>query len=144
MFSTGRGAATSCSVAVIRQSDPTKAGLSCEYRKIIRVGMAIITLIPFALVLSAIDREVFDIVIESSWLPCVFTMTGCAVGSKSRCSMWRTRGVVIVIQVTPHTGVWCVIVITVVTKSTIIGDGGMSSLKHIVIIMIGHGCRHPD
>ena len=33
LFSTGSGAATSCSVAVMRQSDPTNAGLSCSIRK---------------------------------------------------------------------------------------------------------------
>ena len=54
-----------------------------EYGIIIRVGVTIIAIIPFTLMLSTIDREVFDIVIESSWFPCVFTMTGCAVGSKS-------------------------------------------------------------
>jgi hypothetical protein len=54
-----------------------------EYGKIIWVDVAIITLIPYSLMLTAIDREMLDIMIEGSGFPCDFAMAGSAVRSKS-------------------------------------------------------------
>ena len=46
-----------------------------KLRKVRRIRMAIGTLIPFALVLAAIDREMLPVVVKGSGRPCRFTMT---------------------------------------------------------------------
>ena len=56
-------------------------------RKVIGIGMAIITLIPNALMLPAVDREILRIMVKVGWRPSCLAMAGGTVGSKTCCGM---------------------------------------------------------
>ena len=114
-----------------------------EFRVIIGVGMAICTLIPFALMRSAVDWKVLTVVVKISWCPRIFRVTACTAGRKSCCCMVGICGCVIVCQVTAYTGVGRIVVIAVMTGSTVIGNGRMRAIERIVIVVVGKRCRCP-
>ena len=82
--------------------------------------MTIITLVPYALMLSAIDWEKLVIMIKGSRYPCIFAVTGSAVCSKTGGYMRWIGCVVIVILMATYTGIGGVVVITIVTKSAFV------------------------
>ena len=74
-----------------------------KLRIIGRIGVTIGTIAPFALVRSAVNREIQFIVIKSGWFPCINVMTGFTICRKiSRC-MCRTCGTVVIILMTTVT-----------------------------------------
>ena len=52
-------------------------------------------------------------------------------------------GVVVIILMTTHTSIWCVVIIPVVAGYTLIGDHRMRTLKHVIIIVYTKGGRVP-
>ena len=57
--------------------------------------------------------------------------------------VWRIIGLIVFLLMASKAGGGRVVIpaMTIVAR---ISDGGMSTLKHVIIVMIGHGCRHPD
>lgn len=71
-------------------------------------------------------------------------MTLCTVCRKVECGMRWIVGLVVFVQVTSGTGVWGVVIISVVAGSTIIGDTRMCPFKDIILIMDIKGGRAPS
>jgi hypothetical protein len=99
-----------------------------ENAVITRINVALGTRIPFTFMFTAIDREELVVMIESRGLPGILTMTILACRWKLRRGMWRIIGLVIVIEVTPYTGIRRIIVITLVAYRAVVGDLEVSTL----------------
>ena len=119
------------------------AGDAGEFRIVCRIGMAIDTGAPFAIVLAAENGEVLPVVIEGGRDPAGFTMTGSAVLRKHQGSVIRIGSLVIVRLVASGTGAWCIEVIPVMTGCTVIGDQGMGAIQGVEVIVIGEQGRVP-
>ena len=105
--------------------------------------MAIGALIPFALVLATIDREILPVVIKSSRRPCRFTVTtGTIHGELGRC-MVRIGRLVIVGRVAAGTGIRGVVVVAVVTSGTLVGNGCVRPIQLVIIVVDGECSRLP-
>ncbi len=70
-------------------------------------------------------------------------MTGCTIRRELFCYVVRVGRGIEIRCVTTCTSVWCVVVITVVASSAIIGDTGVRSVQRIVIIVNGECRRRP-
>ena len=84
-----------------------------EQRKISRGGVAIHTLIPFVVVISAKYREILLVVIPGRGHPGTGAMTILTGGRELCCAVVRVVRVVIIGLVTPHAGIRGVVVIAV-------------------------------
>lgn len=76
-------------------------------------------------------REVGQIVIKVRQCcghPGVFAMAGHTIGTKTSLLVVRIAGLIIVGLVTPHTCVWCIVIITIMAGGTIIGNACMSTI----------------
>lgn len=109
--------------------------------EIIRIDVAIYTLIPCTLVIAAIDWEVLYVMVEICRNPGSFCMTAGTIGAKAyRIMGWIVCGIIIFL-VTPCTGVGCVVIISIMTLYTFICYNSMCSRKRIKIIMGDKRCR---
>lgn len=90
-----------------------------------RVGMAVYTLIPFALVLATVDRKVFHVMIKRGWLPGGLGVAGNAISRELQGLVIRIRGLIIIRLVAAGTGIRRIVIIPIVASRTIIGDHGM-------------------
>ena len=53
------------------------------------------------------------------------------------------RGTVIVVQMATYAGIWCIVIISVMTGGTVVGHGGMRPVQCIISIVAGKGSRIP-
>ena len=114
-----------------------------KLRVVVGVGMAVRTLIPFTLVRSAIDREILTVMVKISRCPGSLAVTARAGSRKSGCCVVRIRCPVIIRLMAAHTGIGCIVVITVVTGRAVIGNGRVRAIERIVIVMAGKSRRRP-
>ena len=100
------------------------------------IGVTFTALIPYTLVRTAVDREILIIVFGVfSRNPRIFIVTGGTFGREiQRCMGWIV-GLIVFIHVTSCTGVRRIVVISVVTSHALISNRGMSSRKHIILIV---------
>ena len=92
------------------------------------VAVAIGTGAPLSIVFTTINRKILSIVVECGRRPGIFTVTTGAIRRElSRGVVWIRRLNVIRVMA-PIAGIGCVVVITIVTSRTIIGDGGVGSV----------------
>lgn len=97
--------------------------------------MAIGACVPFAVVLSRVDREIEPVVVPVCRDPCRLRM---AVGTGCRelgCSMWRVIRLVIIILMASDTGIGRGIVIAVMAHCAIIGNCHMGAGQDVVIVV---------
>lgn len=91
--------------------------------------MAIDTIIPFTLVLAAVNREVHVVMVETGWLPGGFRVTILTGRRESGSGMVRIISPVVVIGVASETGIWCIVVVSVMAGNTIISYNGMCPVE---------------
>lgn len=92
------------------------------------VAVAIGTGAPLSIVFTTINRKILSIVVECGRRPGIFTVaTGAIRRELSGGVVWICRLNVIRVMA-PIAGIGCVVVITIVTSRTIIGDGGVGSV----------------
>lgn len=108
-----------------------------------RVGVAVGAGVPFTLVLTGIDREILVVVVKGRGCPGILGMAHFAIRRELCGCMWRIVGLVIIRLVTAITGVWRVVVIAVVTIGTLVCNGHMRSLQHIIVVVDWEGGRLP-
>ena len=70
-------------------------------------------------------------------------MASGTIGRELQGCMIRIGGVTVVLRMAAETGIRCVIVVSIVTSGTVIGDGRVCAIQGIVIIVIGEGSGHP-
>ena len=108
-----------------------------------RVGMAIDTLIPFAVVGAAVDGEILPVVVEIGRRPTGFIMATCAICGEL-CGLVVGIGRLVVIGVVAsETGIGRIVVIPVVASRAVVGDHGVRAVEGIIVVVIGKGGRHP-
>lgn len=100
-----------------------------------RVGVAVGAGVPFTLVLPRINREILVVVVKGRRCPGILGMAHFAIRRELCGCMWRIVGLVIIRLVTAITGVGCIIIIAVVTIGTLVCNGHMRSLQHIIVVM---------
>ena len=108
-----------------------------------RVGVAVRTLTPLALMRTTVDRKILRIVVKSGGHPGRFAVTARTVGRKLGRHVVGITGPVVVGQVATHTSIGRIVVITVVTGRAIIGNGRVRAIERIVIIVVGKSRRRP-
>ena len=108
-----------------------------------RVGMAVRTLAPFAVVGAAVNGEILSVMIKGGGIPIGFHMTACAIGGEL-CSLVIGIGrLIIVVDMAAETGGRRIVVIAVVAGRAVVGNCCMSPLQYVKIVMVGHRSRHP-
>ena len=105
--------------------------------------MAIRTLIPFSLVLPAVNWEVKVVMIPCCRFPRTLRVTGLTGGWKLGSLMIRVVGLIVIVLVTSKTCVWGVVVITVMAGCALICYGGMCPAQRLIIVMIRKQRRIP-
>ena len=108
-----------------------------------RIAVTIGALIPFTLMISAVDREVLGIVIEIGGCPGCFIVATGAIGRKLCRNVVRVGGIVVIIGMAARTGIRGIVVVPVVTRCTVIRNACMRSIQRVVAVVIGEGCRLP-
>jgi len=93
--------------------------------------------------MSARHDEVL-VVIEGTWCPTAFTVAGGAIRWEVGGSVVWIGGTVVVIQVASDTGVRRIVVITVVAGRTVVGDGSVSAIQLIVVVVNIESCGLPS
>ena len=93
--------------------------------------------------MSARHDEVL-VVIEGTWCPTAFTVASRAIRWEVGCCVVRIRSCVVVIQVTADTGIRRIVVIAVVAGGTVVGDGSVSAIQLIIIIVNLESCGLPS
>ena len=114
-----------------------------EYGIIARYYMAIDALIPFSVVVSAVDREILIVVVPGRWRPgalCMAILTG---GRELRRLVVGVIRVVILALVATEAGRGRIVVIAVVAGVAIVCDGGMGPDQLVIVIVNGECGRHP-
>lgn len=123
-----------------------RVGMACRTGKLRKVGgirMAIGALIPFALVLATIDREILPVVVKSSRRPCRLAVTtGTVHRELSRCMAGIGR-LVIIGRVATGTGIRRVVVVAVVTGGALICNGCVRPIQLVIIVVDGECSRLP-
>ena len=71
-------------------------------------------------------------------------MAGGAIIGELEGLVIRVGGLVVVRLVASGTGVRCVVVVAIVAGRTVVGDGGVSPVQRIIIIVDGEGGRGPS
>jgi hypothetical protein len=111
--------------------------------KVAGYRMAFDALVPFALVFSAVNREVLVIMVPGGRYPCRFRvaiLTSC--GELCR-SMVGIVGVIVIALVAAKASIGSIVVIAVVASRAVILDGSVRPIQHIVIAVNGEGRRVP-
>ena len=101
------------------------ASYTAEGSEITSSGVALCTFAPYSVMLPAIDGEELAIVVKVGGLPGGLGVARSTVVGKSRRLVRWIGGGIIVINVTAGTGVWCIGVVAIVTRCTVVGNGGM-------------------
>ena len=90
------------------------------------------------------QREVGGIVVKVvGRYPGRFGVAPGTIGRELQGGVIRIGGVTVVLRMAAETGIRCVIVVSIVTSGTVIGDGRMGAIQGVVIIVIGEGSGHP-
>ena len=114
-----------------------------EELKIARAGVAIDTLIPFILMLAAVDREILLVMVKSGRIPGCFGMT-ILTGCREPCGRVVRVGCRIVIaHVAAVAGVRRGVVVAVVAGCTVIGDSRMCPVQRIIVVVNRERSRRP-
>lgn len=93
-----------------------------------RVHMAVYTLIPFALMLATVDREVLPIMIKGGWLPGGLRVASDAISGELQCFMVRIGRLIIIRLVAAGTCIGRIVIVPLVAGRTIVGDEGMRTI----------------
>ena len=104
-----------------------------------RIAVTVGTLIPFSLVISAVNWKILGIMVEGSGCPGRFTVATGAIGRKLSRNMVRIGRIVVVIGVATRTGVGGIIVVAIMTSCTVIRNPCMRSVQRVVAVVIGEG-----
>lgn len=98
---------------------------AAERRKIVGRRMAFRTLVPFAPVISAVDRENLVVVVKGGRRPGCFRMAACAIGGKLGGCMVGVAGLVVVGRMAAETGIGGIAERVVVAGRAVVGYCGM-------------------
>ena len=97
--------------------------------------MALSAFIPYSVMLPTVDGEELAIVVKVGRLPgCLGVARSTIIGKPRGLMRWIVGGIV-VINVTASTGVWSVGIIPIVTRRTVVGNGGVCTCQDVVIIV---------
>ncbi len=107
------------------------------------VGMAIRASGPFSLVLPAVYREIFAVMVKGGGDPGILGMAGFAIRGEAGYDMRRVDRLVVIVLVAPETAVGSVVVIPGVANGAIVTQGCMGTGQDIIIIMVGKRGRFP-
>jgi hypothetical protein len=105
--------------------------------------MTIYTGTPFAIVFSAINREVLRIVVESGWRPGRFRVTGSTIVGKLQGRVVGVRCTGIIGCVTTVAGIWRGVVVAIVASGAVVGDGRVCPVQRIIIVVYRECRRFP-
>ena len=92
--------------------------------------------------MRAIQRP-YTAVIKSGRYPGCLVVTHGTVGREPGSFVIWIGGGIIIVLVTSHTGIRCIVVVTIVAGRTIIGNVGMSPNQRIIVIVYGECRGHP-
>lgn len=120
------------------------AGDTGEKRIIPGCAMTCRTLIPLPGVRSAIDREVLAVMIKRGWCPSTLCMATCTIQGKLKLRVRRIYRFIIILLMAPRTCIGCIVIVPIVAACALVCDIKVSARKHIIIIVIVHGCRLPS
>ena len=88
-------------------------------------------------------QRIEGVVVKRRWCPAFLCMATRTVGREIGCCVVRIRSCVVVIQVASDTGIRRIVVIAVVAAGTIVGDGDVSAIQLIIIIVNLESCGLP-
>ena len=97
--------------------------------------MAVEALIPFPLVFTTVNREIFYVMIKCSGHPGGLAVATGAVRWKLCCSMVGVVRLVVVTNMASCAGVWRTIIVPVVAGGAIIRNSSMRPVQRVIIIM---------
>mgnify|MGYP007072896921 CR=1 FL=1 len=110
---------------------------------VVRTCMTFHTVLPFALMTTAVNRKILEVMVESSWSPGILTMTLFTTGRKLYCLMWWICGLVVSIRMAAKTSVGTIDIITFVTVKTVAGNALVRPGQWIVVIVLRKAGRLP-
>lgn len=108
-----------------------------------RIRMAILTLIPFALMRSAVNRKILTVMIKGCRHPGCFTVTTGAIRREVSPGMAGVGGLIVVVQVTPGAGIRGIGVIAHMAGRTVVGYCGMRAVQRVITVVDAKCCRGP-
>ena len=88
-------------------------------------------------------QRIEGIVVECRWCPAILCMATRTVGREIGCCVVRIRSCIVIIQVAAGTGIRRIVVIAVVATGTVVGDGDVSAIQLIIIIVNLESCGLP-
>lgn len=112
-------------------------------RIIRRVRMAVLTLIPFALVRPAVYRKILPVVVKGCWYPSRFVVATGTIGREIRPGVIRVDRLIIVANMATRTGIGCISVVALVAACAIVGNNGMRAIERVIIIVYSKRSRRP-
>ena len=85
----------------------------------------------------------YTAVVKCGGYPGSLVVTHCTIGREPGSFVIWIGGGVIVILVTTHTGIRCIVVVAVVTGCTVVGNARVCSQQRVVVVVYGECRRHP-
>ena len=110
---------------------------------VVDVCMAIDTLRPGALVGTAVDRKILSVVVKTRRYPGVFIVAQHAVVRELGSLVIGVGRRVVILLVATDAGVGRAVIIPVVTIDTLVGDGRVSAVELVKIVVIVEARRTP-
>ena len=83
------------------------------------------------------------VVVKRRWCPAFLCMATRTVGREIGCCVVRIGRCIVIIQVAAGTGIRRIVVIAIVAGRTVVGDGSVSAIQLIIIIVNLESCGLP-
>ena len=84
------------------------------------------------------------VVVKRRWRPAILRMAGHTIRGKIAGGMVRIGRCIVIIQVAAGTGIRRIVVIAIVAGRTVVGDGSVSAIQLIIIIVNLESCGLPS